>query len=156
MGLQPSDARQAVLQDDGGGVMTWDNGVTRRGFLGLSFLMGVFAGLSPLNIRRLPQLELTKEPLKSLLLRRSCPVKDIAYKDTLEDGSMIVSSIDSPMYRLKLNRTSAMILNWCDGVHTPYDMARMLEDTFGIERQRAEKDMFYTLKTLYNSRLIKV
>ncbi len=136
--------------------MTGDNGVTRRGFLGLSFLIGVFAGLSPLNIRRLPKLEHTKEPLKSLLLRRSCPVKDIGYKEGLEDGSIVVASNDNPIYRLKLNRTSAMILNWCDGVHTPYDMVKMLEDNFGIERQRAEKDVFYTLKTLYNSRLIKV
>ena len=40
-----------------------------------------------------------------------------------------------------LNRTAAEVLDWCTGDHSPADLARLLQNTYGLEQPPIDEVM---------------
>ncbi|MBI5286560.1 MAG: PqqD family protein [Deltaproteobacteria bacterium] len=130
---------------------------TRRWFIGLSILSGLFYILMPKRVN-LEELVGTgpRAVLKRFLLQRSRPVMDTTIEGRWTKDSLVVIMKDESKPLFKLNRTAGFILEGCDGNHTPYDIAKGLRVMFNVNEKRARKDVLNTLEVFYNGGLVRV
>ena len=134
-----------------------DKNFSRRNFLFLSVVSGFFYSIIP-RIRRIKRIgRETKMPLKRFFLSRARPVADTSFiKNRTEDGFTIDIDKNGAKKIFKLNETSALILDCCDGRHTPSDISKELMARFSIDKKSAGRDVASILELFYNAGVIKV